>query len=234
MASSLDIARAMTAGMAPPTGDSDVALHTGKILTWDRQTGVNTVDVSGTVLSNLDSLQGGLPNSYTPGDVVLLARKQSRYFIMGRVASATGLAGSAPESNVNNNSIVEYTTNTLWADLPAPNITPSVTVYIGSSRKALVLWQSQIHAQSGAGYVAWGISGASTALPGQFSNTYTRAGTWRSLADPTIITYDTVMGMYLATVNPGLNTFTMKFQTEMFSAAGLVTIQEPGIVVIPM
>ncbi|MGV9364530.1 hypothetical protein [Amycolatopsis sp. NPDC003731] len=234
---SQDIAALIQAGTAPAPGDQDISLHKGTVRSWDRQSGVNTVEVNGTVLNNLDSLQGGVPTAYAVGDVVLVARKQSTYFLLGKVASAAGLAGSAPAFQTSGSAATYNASTAGYGDL-ASGTTPAVSTYIGSNRTALVLWQAKIDATDATADVAWQVSGASSIAPGQFTGMGITSGVrFFNAGTTTVTTFETVSGSYLigpgAGLNPGFNTFSMKVRANVFNS-GSVAISALGITVIPL
>jgi hypothetical protein len=137
-----DIAALMTAGFAQPTGSEDAAFHTGQIVTWDELSGVNTVLVNGVVLSNLKVIQSGIGLSYGAGDVVVIMRKQTQYFIMGKVSSP----GAGAANQIQSQTIATYQTtgSTGYANLAT--FGPEVTINVGSSRRCLVLISAFIDA----------------------------------------------------------------------------------------
>jgi hypothetical protein len=234
-----EIAALMTAGLKPPAGDSDIGLHVGTVLTWDRQSGVNSVSVNGTTLTNLDALQGGIPNAFAANDVVLICRKQSRYFILGKVASPGGLAGSAPAFQTMSAS-VNYTASTgTYGDLTGQPVGPQVSTYVSSTRTAFVLWQCDVDCYGATGEIGWTVSGASSISAGAFTGMSIKSGT-RTFngAGVTVQTYNTATGQYLmgpgAGLNTGLNTFTMKYKATIHDASGFSTFKAPGLTVIPL
>lgn len=141
------------------TGPEDLAMYTGTVQSWDPTTGVNAIMVNGVILSNLRSLQGGIPVSYTPGDTVMLMRKQTQYFILGKVAAPGGLAGSAVASQR------VATLSTVgpqgFGDI-AGSFGPEVSVYIGSSRRCLVVHSCEIAVSQASGFQGVVVSGASS------------------------------------------------------------------------
>lgn len=65
--------------------DGDIAFHQGRILSWDPNTGENSVRVRGTPLQNLPILNTGEAIALREGHVVGVLRVKSSYFILGRV-----------------------------------------------------------------------------------------------------------------------------------------------------
>lgn len=66
-------------------GRPDVGFHSGRVLTWDTDTGANTIDVAGAVLADVPILNTGEAIALRAGHVVALLRFKSSYFILGRV-----------------------------------------------------------------------------------------------------------------------------------------------------
>ncbi|WP_329068994.1 hypothetical protein [Amycolatopsis sp. NBC_01480] len=216
----------MAAGLAQPTGSDDTGLYTGVILTWDESSGVNTVNINGVPMSNLRVIQSGIGLVYQPNDTVIVQRKGTQYFIMGKVAApGAGASGQIQSQDLTAN---EDTTSTSFVDLPT--FGPSVTVYVGSSRRVLVLvsatftslaWNASAYTGGRSGVQ---VSGASSIAPsrtisGLALNTGIQATGSRAM-------------MFTATdgLNVGSNTFTMKYRAE---TADGVRIGARNLTVIP-
>lgn len=240
MASAAEIADLITQGMQGPTGAEDAAFHTGVIRSWDRQSGTNVVIINGVEISNLKALQGGIGIYYSPGDVVIIIRKQRQYFIMGKVAAPGGAAGSGVQfvtSNVSNR-----LNSTTFTDLPSgPG--PSISAYIGSARAAIVIWQCSVEANGGLGVIGFQVSGASSIPPGAF----TGMTAWHSnrvfnqSGSMTVSTEATVTGAYTigpgAGLQTGLNTFSLKYRSVIYDAVTSPNgpmFMQPGLTVIPL
>lgn len=71
-----------------------LAFRQGTVITWTRSTGENTVNVGGTVLSNLPMLTMGEVTNLVAGDVVGLLRAGTQYFVLGRIDLASAGGGS--------------------------------------------------------------------------------------------------------------------------------------------
>lgn len=76
------------AGPAGPAPDS--SLRQGRLLTFDPSTGLNTVLVGTTVLTNVPMLQTGAEVGLVQGNTVLLAQIGYTYLILGRITSPNG------------------------------------------------------------------------------------------------------------------------------------------------
>lgn len=214
MATAIEIAQLLTQAAAAPTGGEDIALHTGVVKAWDRVTGLNTITINGVDVLNLKSLQSGIANAYAVGDSVVLMRKQTQYFILGKVAAPGGAGGSSPVGNTVATSVDQADSAGAWVDLSgSPG--PVVSTYIGSNRAALILWGFDYAGFQSVCEMGWQVSGANTLAPGTFNNTSVKAGQTSSIA-PQYTTTLTASGTYLmgstVLLNPGFTTFTAKYR----------------------
>lgn len=129
------IADLLSTGIKGPQGPDDSGYHTGIIRSWNNLTGANTVEINGVLLSNLRTLRAGITSQYNIGETVVVLRKQTQYFIMGRVAAVAAGGCSGIQSASNSNS-VNYKQN-LTPFYPASGVT--VQAYLSSSCRALVI-----------------------------------------------------------------------------------------------
>jgi hypothetical protein len=140
MANAAEIADLITAGMQGSTGADDVGFHLGRVVTWDELSQVNSIRLNNAVLTNLKAINSGIGVQYQPGDSVVIMRKQTQYFVLGKVS-----APGAPTGNLIQSAIInanQSTTATTFGDLATPG--PSVTLNIGTSRRALVFANSGV------------------------------------------------------------------------------------------
>jgi len=244
-----DIAGLIQKGVDGPVGPEDSAFHTGTVVSWNRTTGANVISVNGVNLSNIRSLQSGIPNWYTAGDVVIIIRKQTQYFILGRVAAPGGTGGSGPVTVADNFNTVFDTAN-VWADNPSFPNSPQATVNIGSSRAAIVSYECEVYVRAGdptfgpdvhnplaEGGISFAVSGATTIAAGTYSEqaAYNRVEFWGWAAHQAVQTLVTVhgefqMGPSLVGLNPGSNTFTMKYKTQ----GGTAQFINPHMSIVPL
>jgi hypothetical protein len=79
------------------SGRPGLGFHSGTVLSWDPNTGHNTVQVAGAVLTDVPVLNTGETIALQAGHVVALLRSGSSYFILGRVAipGSSQFAGSS-------------------------------------------------------------------------------------------------------------------------------------------
>lgn len=236
MANAGQIADLITQGVQGPTGDQDFALVQGRIVSWDRLTGLNTVEVNGAFLTNVSALHSGVPTWFNAGDSVQLIRKQSRYFILGKVASPGGTAGSSVQFRTwaGQNTI---TTTGTWVDVPSSG-TASLDVYVTSSRAVLILWGCDIDCNNSRGELSWQISGATTLSPGAFNNTILKNQANSGSAAQSTAIGTTVTGSYVigpgAGLNAGLNTFTLKARVTLFGTGVNAAFGNSTLTLIPL
>lgn len=245
------IADLISSSLRSPEGPEDAGFHTGLVLTWDRTTGLNTVQVNGVVMSNLKALQGGIPAWYATGDTVVIIRKQTQYFIMGRVAAPGFGAGSGPVSSGSGLNVVFNTAN-LWADAPGFANTPQITTYIGNSRACIVTMACEVYVRVGdpafspsgdvhnplaEGGISVAITGATTIAP----DTYAPQSAFNRLeyfnhsgALEVVQSLISINRTWMINPSVGLNvgstTFTMKYKTQ----GGTVQFANPNLIVIPL
>lgn len=210
MASQADIAAAMIAGMAPPSGNSDTGFEIGQIVSWDEASGVNTITVRGTTMNNLKCIQSGIGVLYQPGDTIAVFRFQTNYFVWGKIA-APG-AGSASQIRVASDPTLVLSHSSLtYADL-AGSVGPTLTnVYIGSSRRCLVLVSAAIYGNQTYGFAGFQVSGDSIIAPGG-STRFAMAGT--SAGGVTQVGAVSTAQVLLTAadgLNQGFHTFQMKY-----------------------
>lgn len=219
----------------PPSGDRDIGMRQGKILAWDDLTGENQVDVEGQVFEDLDVLMSGIGISYAVNDVVNIVRRQTRYFIHGKVGAVNGAAGSAVQEEVFNYSDVVTPTSGLWIDPPSGVV--SCQAYIGTSCKAIVIFRCDITCNNSVGEVGFGVSGASSIATAAFAgmSLFHSAST---VGTPSTAVKSTATGFYTirkkAGLSPGLNLFTMKYRVSVTGTGVNTAFGSPQITVIPL
>jgi hypothetical protein len=241
-----DIAAMLSAAARGPNGPEDSAFHTAVVLNWNDLTGANQIDLYGVTLSDVRTLTSGIGVNYNTGDVVVLIRKQSQFFILGKVGSVGGSVGSALHDNQLSFDDT-FGTGGAWANLPTgPG--PTVTVNIGSSRAALVFIRAEIGVRVGdtgfgsdiydpfcGGDISFEVTGATSIPPGFWSGQkisneaefYNAGGGQITRSMMTVTGFMPVNAAH--GLNAGLNTFTMKYRTSQ-----TVQFRQPGITVIPL
>lgn len=68
-----------------PGPKSDVGFHSGVVVTWNADTGENTIEVAGAFLTDVPILNTGEAIALKAGHVVGLLRFKQTYFVLGRV-----------------------------------------------------------------------------------------------------------------------------------------------------
>lgn len=251
MATAAEIADLITQGIAGPTGPDDSGWHVGKIITWSATTGLNSVLVNNTVLTNMRALAPSIGTEYHPGQSVLIVRKQTQYFILGPV-QVPGSTGSSPPNQVDAAGGVLTGTAGVWRDLDAGGVSPSFNVTLAPYQRILLMW--------GADRVqVWGASAELSivvtsppgtnrlATPGNISGSTVRVANQISLSNylyapafKTFITFassgKTDPTTELAT--PGVNQLSLKYRfNALAGAAGAGTptasIGTPWILAVP-
>lgn len=233
MATASEIADLITAGMRGPTGAEDLALHTGVVLAWDEVSGVNSVLVGNSQLDNLKTVQPGIGLQYAQGDVVMVVRKQTQYFVLGKISAPGG--NNANQIKTAEISVQEATGSASYTDLAT--FGPQLTVNIGSSRRCLLMVGAGILC-AGTNSVGQYIGGDATVNVAGASNipiVGTVHGQWRSNATTSLGGYVSVFRPFVLTaangLNPGPNTFTMQYRSVVTTPT--CAFQERVITVIP-
>jgi hypothetical protein len=240
------IAEMLSSAARGPDGPEDAGFHTAIVYEWDDLTGANEVDLYGVRLNDVRTLTSGIGINYNPGDVVVLIRKQSQFFILGKVGSVGGSVGSALHDSQGSMDST-FGTGGAWGNPPS-GAGPAVTVNIGSSRAALVFFRAEIGVRVGdtgfgadvynpqcVGDLSFQVTGASSIAPGFWSGqkVSNEAEFWNPGGGQMHRSMMTVSGFMPVNVNhglnPGLNTFTMKYRTSQ-----TVQYRQPGITVVPL
>ncbi|PRX48689.1 hypothetical protein B0I33_104507 [Prauserella shujinwangii] len=200
-------------GGNPASGGGDIGFHQGVVTAWNASTGENTLTVAGGVVNNVPVLTTADSIMLNVGDVVGLLRFKSTYFILGRIAPPGGGAAmsmrtgelSATEGLSTGNNDPTGT----WVDLAT--VGPVVPdVYIGSSRRCLVLIGCAVRANNASGFMSFEVSGASTIAPpkatGLGVNNHQNGGS-------TVSATTSAARLLVAEdgLNEGFNTFTAKY-----------------------
>lgn len=219
---------AANAAAATPPGGADLAHYQGEILSWDESTGLNSVKVNGAAVSNMRVLQSGIGVTYQPGDTVMVEKRMTQWYILGKVAAPGASAGNQIQSQTV--AAYETTGSTAYTDLTT--FGPSRTVYVGSSRRCLVMVSAYIQASgtiaTNGGYIG-GV--ASAAVSGASSIGHGRA--YASFRLQALVQYagpiygagggSSVAGLQLFTaadgLNQGNNTFTVQYKSDQSSPA---------------
>lgn len=210
--------------------EPDVGFHTGEVLAWDLEAGTNTIRVLGTSFQNLHVLAAGSV-LISVGDQVAVWKFKSTYFVVGRIAplnQTLQLRGTYTSAAVG-------TTSTTFGDL-AGSTGPTLTdVYVGPSRRCLLLVRASISVADSngivdsTGVISVQVSGASSITPQWMEAAGAHVGT----LDKSVIASACTMTVIAAGdgLNEGLNTFQLKYRSRN---GQLCTFQDRNIAVIPM
>lgn len=232
MATNFEMAAMLAAGAAQQgsaQGPGDLTFHMGTVQSWDELSGTNTVVVNGVPLSNLRTLQPGIGSLYTVGDVLGLLRFQSTYFVLGRIGAAG--AGNANQVRSDRVASLQTVTSTSFGDIGggAGQFGPDLqNVYIGSSRRCLVIHSAELTISNAAGGVfqAVQVTGASNfAVETAITDAYWvgPGSTDGSFTATTLVT--SANGL-----NQGFHRFTCKYKK---SGAGTTQVNNRVLTVIP-
>lgn len=134
--------------LAPPVAKG-ISYRQGVVVSWNQDTAENTVMVGASLLTNLPVLNSTEANLLVPGDVVGILVSGATWAILGRlIIPGTSEAATAIQSITNRiQAASDFTSgtrnSTAWGDLAGTNVGPAVTIRIGSSGRALVLWSAE-------------------------------------------------------------------------------------------
>lgn len=227
------IAALMIAGMTPPSGSSDTGFHQGVIQSWDELTGLNTVKVNGVVLTNLKTIQGGIGVMYVPDDVVAIFRYQSNYFVWGKIAAP----GASAATQIRSNRVAAFVNASpqAFGDLPASFGPELQNVYIGSSRRCLVVHSCEINVSQSELFQAVQVRGASTinvetGITDAFLSFL--GGNGLGLQISQSVTASTVVTAANG-LNQGFNTFTCKYKIAVAGTGTAAAVNNRVLTVIP-
>jgi hypothetical protein len=241
MANASEIADLITRGIKGPQGPEDSAFHTGIVRSWDVLSGANTVEVNGVILPNLKALTAGIGVRYSAGDTVVLVRKQTQFFIMGRVSAPGGSSGSAIRGRTENDSMTITTLDT-WFPFPVPVV---LQTYASSNSWMLILLQAGIRpAYSLRGEIGFKVTNSDGTVfnPGALTGTTAWNENWAGV-DPgqSQLNDSTVVLQYAAgpaVVKPGL--VTVELMARIIDRGGFAPVgrsclfQQPGMTLIPL
>jgi len=252
MATAFEIADLLTQGLQGPTGSDDSGWHVGKIITWSSSTGLNSVQIQGSVLTNLKALTPSIGTEYAPGQTVLVVRKQTQYFILGPVTTP-GAAGSSPPTQIDSTGGSLTGTAGVWRDLDAgAGVSPSFNVKLAPYQRCMFMFGAANVNLFGCmvegGLVITSPGGVNKlATPGTVNGVSWFAANQISLSNRiNVSTFKTFFiqassgttSPFADLISPGINTVSMKYRfTVEAGAAGAGTpaagVGTPWIVAIP-
>lgn len=219
-----------SANLAPlilaAAGGGELGFRQGTVVSWDPDTGENTIRVGGSDLADLPVLSASAI-TLAPGDVVGILRYRSSWMILGSVTTSS-LRIRAAHSDSATHTI---TADSLFHDLTA-DPGPSVTVTIGNSRQCVVLMAMAINAKNSEVGCGVAVSGASSIAP---LNTASAGGGAFGPTDTTIV--GSCSSFQVITADDGLeagsNTFTLQYIAQN-GTGGSHLFWDRRITVIPL
>lgn len=211
--------------LPPPPGPAQpMSYLQGVVLSWDPATLEGTVQVGTAVLENLPVLGVAEAASFEVGTVVGIMVAGPTMAIIGRFVTPGTADATDAITQVGRNAhvaavnIFETTTTGTWTDLTTPG--PAVTdVLIGASGKALVTVSAYVGLTNVTGVPAtaqagYAISGATTVAPD--ISRAVQAESDSAIGGPSYVEF-AIAASFTSVVdglNPGLHTFTMKYQAN--------------------
>lgn len=223
-----------------PEKSQALGYRQGVIVAYDPVTYNNTVQVAGSLMTNLPILNTSEADLLIPGDVVGILTGGPSWTIIGRlIVPGSASAGSSSRSVTNRiQSAFDNSNGTrnsaTFGDLTGSGVGPAVTIRIGASGRALVFWSAEI-GQTGVlmsdlnPHVGVEVSGANSiaataqnALNFEFYHGTTAdfQAWWQSG------TFHTFTGL-----NPGVTTFTLKYAHQTVVPSTNVNFQAREIAV---
>lgn len=214
-------------GREPP---SAYAFAQGTVVAWDASAGTNTVRVRGRECTNLPSLIGSETGLIQAGDSVCVGRLNNSYLVFGRIEPA----GIAPRAfgivTARNDTDVDYSTDTgaTFVDYGGP----SVSVYIGSSRRCKVDLTAYLSAYASDAVAGFKVTGASTINPDYKKALWVGCSQASGVPIQPYVAATRVVYLSAADgLNSGTNVFTMMFRhgLEIPGGGGTITDREIGV-----
>jgi hypothetical protein len=202
--------------MASPTAPTD-GYHQGVVEAWDSIAGTNRVSIAGQAIDNLPVVTTSDSIMLAPGDVVIVLKFQFSFFILGRVAVPG--AGAALQIRAETDPATGYTASTTWGGLSIGTGPTLSDVYIGSSRRCMVIVSvgagAEVNSEASAHF---SVTGASTipppTAPGYIAQGASLGSDTGGFADATRVG-GTATRVFLLTaadgLNRGLHTFTVVY-----------------------
>lgn len=152
----------MIEDQAPASGprdpQSESAFHQGTVLAWNVLSGTNVVRIRGRECTNVMSMLGPEVGLIRPGDLVICIRMNNTFAVVGRI----DLAGAEQRAFG-----VYFAETVTLNDTAAPGTWetrngPSVSVYIGSTRRCMVSLSAEMLVENNVERIGVRVTGAST------------------------------------------------------------------------
>lgn len=198
----------------------DVGFHTGKVITWNDSNGLNSVEIAGTVITDLPMLNLGDVVALQSGDVVGVLRFMNTYFILGRIISAgsgqfasTALAVAGVGTATTNQPITTTDTTVLTSTVPVPTWADEAQILVVSTMTAN---------NNGVNDDYFGLRTAINGVNGTQNFAYVVAGRWGAV---------TATAMRFITSPGSTITVESKIQTANFNFAAGTLVSHDGMIV---
>jgi hypothetical protein len=207
--------------IVPASGRPEVKWHKGQVESWNDETGSNSININGESVPDVSVLSTGAVQPFQDGDSVGILLVGSTPFILGKVREP----GAGAAERIASNRVAASVTVPLggaFADL-AGSYGPEVNVYIGSSRKCLVIHSCEVTVtgaavvgEQGSMFQAVQVTGESnipveTGVTSAFLSGI--SGLWASVTATTFVT--SANGL-----RQGMNRFTCKYKAFATASQG--------------
>lgn len=217
----------------PRAPQPDMGFAQGVVVAWDAIAGTNVITVRGERFVDLQSLIGSEVGLVRTGDVVALIRFQTTYFVLGRIESAGAAqrAFGVQSQRITGPGSAVSTASTSFVPLSGG---PSVSVYIGSTRRCKVELSSYMNGHDAIAYAGFRVTGASAIAPINRWSTAIGAAMSGGIVPDVWANCTRVINLSAADgLNEGLNVFTMEYQCVGNPVGGLAQFSDREISVQP-
>jgi hypothetical protein len=206
-----------------PSNAPTVGFRQGVVLAWNQDTAENTVQVAGSILTDLPILNTSEAQLLEPGAVVGIMTAGSSWFVMGRITvpgtadAASALSLVSRRIQASSDTAQGTRSATTYGDLTGAAVGPAVTLTVSSSGKALAFWSAD-HGETGGWEtdvqdgVSVAVSGATTVAA---SASFAIGHRLTAQSATGSFSYGTqTTGMHLFTgLNAGVHTFTLEYRS---------------------
>lgn len=227
----MSVSSAPSSGPRPPSGDSPFLQ--GTVLAWDATAGTNIVRVRGTECANIQSAVGSETGLIRPGDSVVVIVLNNTYAVLGRIESpgVEQRALNVVSQRITGPGSAVSTASTTFVDLSGG---PSVSVYIGSSRRCKVELSSYMNGHDAIAYAGFRVTGSSVISPiNRWSVAVGAASSGGIVPDVWANSTRTINLSATDGLNEGPNVFTMMYQCVGNPVGGLAQFSDREICVQP-
>lgn len=205
----------------------------GTVLAWDANAGTNVVRVRGTECENIQSAVGSETGLIRPGDSVIVIVLNNTYAVLCRIEppGVEQRAFGVESQRITGPGSAVSTASTTFVDLSGG---PTVSVYIGSSRRCKVELSSYMNGHDAIAYAGFRVGGVSTINPINRWSVAVGAASSGGIVPDVWANSTRVINLSAADgLNEGLNVFTMMYQCVGNPAGGLAQFSDREISVQP-